>query len=85
VEVSKTATTSSDYNNFKTPGDYQAGGVQMIDLVEGYKVLTKRYGNSKMYDSKRMAQYVEEAGLEVEKTVETVGYYHSLMICKKKS
>jgi len=57
----------------------------MIDLVEGYKVLTKRYGNSKMYDSKRMAQYVEEAGLEVEKTVETVGYYHSLMICKKKS
>ena len=41
-------------------------------------------GNSKMYDSKRMAQYVEEAGLEVEKIVETVGYYHSLMICKKK-
>tara|TARA_R110000868_G_scaffold307618_1_gene569278 strand:+ start:329 stop:523 length:195 start_codon:yes stop_codon:yes gene_type:complete len=27
-----------DYNNFKTLGDYQAGGVQMIDLVEGYKV-----------------------------------------------
>jgi ubiquinone/menaquinone biosynthesis C-methylase UbiE len=42
-------------------------------------------GNSKMYDSKRMAQYVEDAGLEVEKTVETVGYYHSLMVCKKKS
>ena len=42
-------------------------------------------GNSKMYDSKRMAQYVEEAGLEVEKIVETVGYYHSLMVCKKKS
>jgi ubiquinone/menaquinone biosynthesis C-methylase UbiE len=41
-------------------------------------------GNSKMYDSKRMAQYVEEAGLEVEKIVETVGYYHSLMVCKKK-
>jgi ubiquinone/menaquinone biosynthesis C-methylase UbiE len=40
-------------------------------------------GNSKMYDSKRMAQYVEEAGLEVEKIVETVGYYHSLMVCKK--
>ncbi|MDB4656106.1 methyltransferase, partial [Flavobacteriales bacterium] len=41
-------------------------------------------GNSKMYDSKRMAQYVDEAGLEVEKIVETVGYYHSLMVCKKK-
>ncbi len=41
-------------------------------------------GNSKMYDSTRMTQYVEEAGLEVEKMVETVGYYHSLMICKRK-
>lgn len=41
-------------------------------------------GNSKMYDSARMAQYVEEAGLEVEKIVDTVGYYHSLMVCKRK-
>jgi len=41
-------------------------------------------GNSKMYDSARMRQYVEAAGLEVEKTVRTVGYYHSLMVCKKK-
>jgi hypothetical protein len=29
---------SCDYNKFKTPGNYQAGGVQMIDIVEGYKV-----------------------------------------------
>ena len=36
------------YNNFTTPTDYQAGGVQMIDLVEGYKVWTKRHGNSPM-------------------------------------
>ncbi len=42
-------------------------------------------GNSKMYDSERMKQYVDEAGLEVEKTVKTVGYYHSLMVCKQKS
>lgn len=41
-------------------------------------------GNSKMYDSARMAQYVEEAGLEVENIVDTVGYYHSLMVCKRK-
>ncbi|MFT4526507.1 MAG: ubiquinone/menaquinone biosynthesis C-methylase UbiE [Granulosicoccus sp.] len=45
---------------------------------------TMANGNSKMYDSKRMEQYVEEAGLEVEKIVDTVGYYHSLMVCKKK-
>ena len=48
AEVSQSATAVNEYNNFKTPGDYQAGGVQMIDLVEGYKVWTKRYGNSPM-------------------------------------
>ena len=42
------AAENCDYNNFKTPGDYQSGGVQMIDLKEGYKVWTKRYGNSPM-------------------------------------
>jgi len=39
-------------------------------------------GNSKMYDSTRMEQYVEQAGLVVEKVVNTVGYFHSIMICK---
>ena len=33
------------YFDFRTPGDFQAGGVQMIDLEEGYKVWTKRFGN----------------------------------------
>ena len=49
-QISETAkeNTACDYNNFKTPGEYQSGGVQMIDLVEGYKVWTKRYGNSPM-------------------------------------
>lgn len=37
---------TSDYLNFKTPGEVQAGGVQMIPLKEGYKVWTKRFGNS---------------------------------------
>ncbi|MCB0761271.1 MAG: proline iminopeptidase-family hydrolase [Flavobacteriales bacterium] len=34
------------YIQFQTPGDVQAGGVQMIDLQEGYRVWTKRFGNS---------------------------------------
>jgi len=41
----KTAGTC-DYLNFKTPGKYQAGGVRMIKLKEGYKVWTKQFGNS---------------------------------------
>lgn len=36
------------YNDFKTPGEVQAAGVQMISLREGYKVWTKRFGNSPM-------------------------------------
>lgn len=32
----------------KTPGPFQAGGVQFIELEEGYKVWTKRFGNSPM-------------------------------------
>jgi len=47
TKVSEPA-ASCNYNNVKTPGDYQSGGVQMIDLKEGYKVWTKRYGNSPM-------------------------------------
>lgn len=42
------AEADCEYNDFKTPTDIQMGGVQMIDLVEGYKVWTKRYGNSPM-------------------------------------
>lgn len=37
-----------DYNDFSTPTDIQMGGVQMIELKEGYKVWTKRHGNSPM-------------------------------------
>lgn len=36
------------YLDFETPTEVQAGGVQMIDLAEGYKVWTKRHGNSPM-------------------------------------
>ncbi len=35
-----------EYLQFRTPGDVQAGGVQMIPLKEGYRVWTKRFGNS---------------------------------------
>jgi proline iminopeptidase len=38
----------SAYNDFRTPTDVQMGGVQMIELEEGYKVWTKRHGNSPM-------------------------------------
>jgi proline iminopeptidase len=36
------------YLDFRTPGDYQAGGVQMVPLREGYRVWTKRFGSSPM-------------------------------------
>ena len=35
-----------EYLNFRTPGKVQSGGVQMIPLKEGYRVWTKRFGNS---------------------------------------
>jgi len=38
--------SNCEYLNFRTPGDVQAGGVQMIELKEGYRVWTKRFGNS---------------------------------------
>ena len=38
--------SNCDYLNFRTPGNVQAGGVQMIELKEGYRVWTKRFGNS---------------------------------------
>jgi proline iminopeptidase len=37
---------NNEYVSFRTPGDVQAGGVRMIDLKEGYRVWTKRIGNS---------------------------------------
>jgi len=37
---------SISYLDYRTPGDYQAGGVRLIDLDEGYRVWTKRIGNS---------------------------------------
>ncbi len=46
--IDKSDSISNNYLNFKTPGAYQAGGVQMIKLKEGYKVWTKRFGNSPM-------------------------------------
>ena len=33
------------YLDFRTPGDVQAGGVRMIQLADGHKVWTKRFGN----------------------------------------
>ncbi len=33
------------YLAFRTPGDVQAGGVQVIQLRDGHKVWTKRFGN----------------------------------------
>jgi len=42
-------TESADsYLDFRTPGDVQAGGVRMIELQEGYRVWTKRFGNAPM-------------------------------------
>jgi proline iminopeptidase len=40
--------TAASYVDFRTPGEVQSGGVQMIPLREGYKVWTKRFGNSPM-------------------------------------
>jgi proline iminopeptidase len=40
------AQNNCDYLNFQTPGEVQAAGVRMIQLREGYKVWTKRFGNS---------------------------------------
>jgi proline iminopeptidase len=44
----QTAADPCTYLNVTTTGDYQTGGVQMIQLREGYKVWTKRHGNSPM-------------------------------------
>lgn len=48
LSLSSCGQQSEQYLNFRTPGDVQAGGVQMIELKEGYSVWTKRFGNSPM-------------------------------------
>lgn len=48
ISCSQQTGSQNEYVNFKTPGDVQAGGVQMIPLKEGYRVWTKRIGNSPM-------------------------------------
>ncbi len=40
--------STDGYLDFRTPGEVQAGGVQIIELQEGYSVWTKRFGNSPM-------------------------------------
>lgn len=44
----KKMSMTNEYFNFKTPGECQTAGIQMIKLKEGYKVWTKRFGNSPM-------------------------------------
>ena len=44
----KSAEQNCDYLNFQTPGDVQTGGVIMIPLEEGFRVWTKRFGNSRI-------------------------------------
>lgn len=46
--VSTESDINCEYNDFEIPGAFQAGGVEMIQLKEGYKVWTKRFGNSPM-------------------------------------
>lgn len=38
--------TPCDYINFRDSGSFQQAGIQMIQLKEGFKVWTKRHGNS---------------------------------------
>lgn len=45
-EAPVSAPPVDDYLAYKTPGKFQAGGVQMISLKEGGKVWTKRMGNN---------------------------------------
>jgi len=44
--ISCSQQNESEYLNFETPGDVQIAGIQMVQLEEGYKVWTKRFGNS---------------------------------------
>lgn len=46
--AAESSDTDCDYVAFTTPGEVQAGGVRMIELREGYRVWTRRHGNSPM-------------------------------------
>ncbi len=51
VSCQKQSTQSNDNNpctyvNFSDPGSFQQAGIQMVSLKEGFKVWTKRHGNS---------------------------------------
>ena len=46
ISCEKQSGSTNEYVNFTTPTEVQAAGVQMIDLKEGYRVWTKRFGNS---------------------------------------
>lgn len=48
VPAEETKPAAVSYVDFRTPGDVQAGGVRMIQLQEGYRVWTKRFGNASM-------------------------------------
>ncbi|APD05642.1 prolyl aminopeptidase [Flavobacteriaceae bacterium UJ101] len=48
VEIIKEIEPHNTYWDFKTDGNFQQAGIQMIPLKEGYKVWTKRHGNSPM-------------------------------------
>ncbi len=40
------ASGTCDYLNFEEPGPYEMAGIRMIELDNGFKVWTKRFGNS---------------------------------------
>lgn len=47
TQTTDSATSETcDYLDFRTPGSYQAAGIQMIEIDGGYKVWTKRFGNN---------------------------------------
>lgn len=48
LTCSSCCTNTSAYLDYSTPGIVQSGGIQMIQLREGYQVWTKRFGNSPM-------------------------------------
>ncbi|MFN7117734.1 MAG: proline iminopeptidase-family hydrolase [Saprospiraceae bacterium] len=44
--ASGTDTAACNYVNFKTPSEVQVAGIQLIELDNGYRVWTKRFGNN---------------------------------------
>ncbi len=45
--ITPSSEVNCDYIDVRTNTPFQAGGVQMIELKEGYKVWTKQFGNNK--------------------------------------